>query len=111
MKAHKPVVWSTAYTTMCGVGGLTKCTRPVIEPDLAGTVAAVVGGGMGVGIVVGSVGELPQPANSPRMNVKPMMYSNVFLVPMLVISLFLFEVILVINGLNVTAKHSSILLP
>jgi hypothetical protein len=87
---------------MRGVGGLTKCTRPVIEPDFAGTIAAVVGGGMGVGIVVGSLGELPHPANSPRMNVKPMICRNDFLVLIIVIFLFLVEVNLVINGLNVT---------
>jgi hypothetical protein len=64
-------------------------------PDLAGTVAAVVGGGMGVGIVVGSVRVLPHPANSQTVNAKPMICSNSFFVLMLVIFLFLVEVILV----------------
>jgi hypothetical protein len=80
---------------MRGVGGLTKCTRPVIEPDLAETVAAEAGAGMGVGIVVGSVGVIPHPANSKMVNAKPMICSNSFLVLMIVIFLFLVEVNLV----------------
>jgi hypothetical protein len=60
----------------------------VIVPDLAGTVAAVVGGGMGVGIVVGSVRVFPHPANSQMINAKLMICRISFLVLMLVIFLF-----------------------
>jgi len=50
---------------------------------------------MGVGIVVGSFGVLPHPANSQMINAKLMICRNSFLVLMLVISIFLVEVILI----------------